>query len=253
MVFSSAGQVNLRRGTRRTLSSPFFSRGGTFKLYLHAYLPWELCFQIICKFFSEEKCLVKSWHSCVPVIFSSSRVIVETGQKSNIPVCSNKGRVQLLEAAAQATSFLTASELKLTVQHAVVSGLLHSVDQMLWNLPAYYLSGGLRCFLVGCGSKPCCHLRCVVETWDLGDGRVYSAVNHHVWCGLSGRVRGEMPAKCSHHDLMRWFSCSSAPSTVLCNSDTPTQQFPRPACVTSAFVRIRHVARNPEKHVERLL
>lgn len=126
------------------------------------------------------------------------------------------------------------------------------------NLPSLgkhglLLTGGLQCFLVGCCSKLCCHLHCMAETWDLGDGRVYSAVNHHVWCGLSGRVRGEMPAKCSHHDLTRWFSCSSAPSAVLCNSETPTQQFPRPACVTSAFVRIRHVAHNPVKHVERLL
>jgi len=47
---------------------------------------------------------------------------------------------------------------------------------------------------------------------------------------------GEMPAKCSHHDLMRWFSCSSAPSALLCNSEAPTQQFHWPACVTSAFV-----------------
>lgn len=62
--------------------------------------------------------------------------------------------------------------------------------------------------------------------------------------------RGEMPANCSHHDLMRWFSCCSAPSAVLCNPKTSTQQFPRPACVTSAFVCVRHVAHNLVKHVE---
>lgn len=116
-----------------------------------------------------------------------------------------------------------------------------------------YGGGGLQCFLVGCYSKLCCHPCCMAETWDLIDGRVYSTVNHHVWCGLSGRVRGEMPAKCSHHDLMRWFSCSSVPSAVLCNSETPTPQYPWPACVTSAFVHIRHVAHNAMKHVERLL
>jgi len=61
-----------------------------------------------------------------------------------------------------------------------------------------------------------------------------------------------MPAKCSHHDLMRWFSCNSMPSVVLCNSETSTPWFPWPVCVTSAFVRIRHVAHSRVKHAERL-
>lgn len=64
---------------------------------------------------------------------------------------------------------------------------------------------------------------------------------------------GEMPAKCSHHDLMRWFRCSRVLLAILCNSNTATPQFLRPACVTSAFVHIRHVAHNPAKHVEWLL
>lgn len=120
------------RDSKNSQFPPFFPEEEHFKLYLHAYLPWELCFEIFCQFFSEEKCLVNSLHSCVPVIFSSSRVIVETGQKSNIPVCSNNGRVQLSEAAAQATSFLTASELKLTVQHSCSFwSATHSVDQVL--------------------------------------------------------------------------------------------------------------------------
>lgn len=88
-----------------------------------------------------------------------------------------------------------------------------------------------------------CHLR---QTWELGDGRVYSTVNHHVWCGLSVRVRGELLAWCSHRDLMRWFSCSNAPSAALCNSEAPTQWLLWPACVTSTFVLIRDVAHNPE-------
>lgn len=90
------------------------------------------------------------------------------------------------------------------------------------------------------------------ETWDLGDGRVYSAVNHHVWCGLSGCVIGEMPAKCSRHNLMRWFSCSSMPSNVLCNSETSTPWLSWPACVTSASVYVPHIARSPVKHAEKL-
>lgn len=74
-------------------------------------------------------------------------------------------------------------------------------------------------------------------------------------CGRSGRVRvgwggGQMPAKCSHHDLMRWFSFSSEALATLCNSETPTRRFPWPDCVTSASVLVGHVSHNPVKHAE---
>lgn len=208
---------------------------------------------VFCPYFWN-KCL-KSLHSCVPVICSSSMVIVEFGQKQHSSLHQQRKSSII---GGSSLKHLEQNHTKLQVNSNLLYCRLCFATQCWPNVMnprkhGLLLMGGFQCFLVGCYSKLCCHLCCATETWALGDGRVYSAVNHHVWCGLSGRVRGEMPAKCSHHDLMRWFSCSSAPSAVLCNSETSTQQFPWPACVTSAFVHIRHVAHNPVKHVGRLL
>lgn len=145
-----------------------------------------------------------------------------------------------------------------SLQHTVVSVLPHIVDQMLWIFQAlgstvYYLRGASSvCWLVvavNCVAICTAWRRPETSEMDVFTLQLITmsdAASLDVW-------GGEMPAKCSHHDLTRWFSCSSAPSAVLCNSETPTQQFPWPACVTSAFVHIRHVAHNPVKHVERLL
>lgn len=103
--------------------------------------------------------------------------------------------------------------------------------------------GGLQYILVSFYNKLCIH-----PCWDLLNRRVYCEVLHHLWCGLSACVRREMLAKCSHHNLIRWFSCSSVPRVVLCNSETLTPRFPWPACVTSTFVHVPHTAHSPVKH-----
>lgn len=184
---------------------------------------------------SGEKCLPKSLHSCGSVVFSSSKVIGEIGQKQHSRLL-NKGRLRLLELVAG------------NAWSSVV--LRRTIMSFFWTMISKFLGlAFLLCFILIRIAFPAhcrnvwCHLW---ETWELGDGRVYSTVNHHVWCGLSVRVRGELLARCSHRDLMRWFSCSNAPSAALCNSEEPTQWLLWPACVTSTFVLICDVAHNPE-------
>lgn len=182
-----------------------------------------------------EKCLPKSLHSCGSVVFTSSKVIGEIGQKQHSRPLY-KGRFRLLELVAG---------------NAWISVVLRrTIMSFFWTILIKFLDlAFLLCFILIRKAFPAhcrdvwCHLW---ETWELGDGRVYSTVNHHVWCGLSVRVRGELLAWCSHRDLMRWFSCSNVPSAALCNSEAPTHWLLWPACVTSTFVRIRDVAHNPE-------
>lgn len=42
------------------------------------------------------------------------------------------------------------------------------------------------------GFGPAGWLSWAAETWDLWDGRVYSAFNHHVWCGHAGCVMADL-------------------------------------------------------------
>lgn len=127
----------------------------------------------------------------------------------------------------------------------VVSCMYHS-----WL--GLFIMRGPECFLLGGNRKQGCHSCCTTENGDLGDVRVYSAVNHHVCSDLYGSVMGEMPTKCSRHNLMRWFRCSSMPANVLYNWETSTPQFSWPACVTSTSVCVSRIARSPVKHAEKL-
>lgn len=117
-----------------------------------------------------EKCLLKSLHSCGSFVFSSSRVIVEIAQKQHSGLL-NKGRVRLLELLAE---------------NAWSNSMLHNTEQIFESC----ITALLILFRI-VSTGPCGELWChLCETWELWEGRVYSTVNHHVWCGLSGRVRG---------------------------------------------------------------
>lgn len=138
-----------------------------------------------------EKHLLKSLQSCIPPQFLGNYTAFLCALTKNI---LNYWRQQIVFYKLK--EHWPKLQMNFNWQHAVTKSLPPSVGETLWILQAckimvYYLLVGLGCFFVGCYSKPCCHRRCTVETWDLWDGRVYSAVNHHVWCGLSGCVRGK--------------------------------------------------------------
>lgn len=118
----------------------------------------------------------KVYIAAVLLFFSSSRVIVEIVQKQHSCLL-NKGRIRLLEVVAE---------------NAWSNNVIRrTIISFFYTLLSKYLNHALLlCFILirsaftGHCREAWCHLR---ETWD---GRVYLTVNHHVWCGLSGRVRG---------------------------------------------------------------
>lgn len=125
--------------------------------------------------------------------------------------CPDRSKTTFLSARQRKGSITGGSSVKTVGATSYSSDWTHSYNHsfcfaqmasMLQDLPSmvYYLWGGLQCWL----------FVAVSAAWQRPEMDMFTrqlitmsdAASLDVW-------GGEMPAKCSHHDLMRWFSCSS--------------------------------------------
>lgn len=195
-------------GKKKKTNSPFFQWRKFVKLHygvMHICLGSCTSNLLVISF--GEKCLLKSLHSCGSVVFSSSRVILEIGQKQQSSLL-NKGRVWLLELLAENAWSNIFSE-----------------EQYFYTVLSKYLNLALLLCLSLSGLSPLvlaakCDAICLRP--ESSEMDVFTRQLITMSDAASGCVSGDMLARCSHHDLMRRFSCSNAPSATLCNSEAPS-------------------------------